>query len=1139
MKRQFKVAIFLAGLAAGGFSIAPAVAQDVSRVKVKRSVDKEAQEEALKRAAERSNRLDQDKTKQEQGPQGPALDQQAFQDEEQTMTPEQIDSLKRKIEDKNRGMIKKLTSIIERDPYNDQKPDWMFQKAELLWELRNWEYIRERSKYNQCLDASMKGTVDEKTCAEPVADYSEAQAIYKEILQQAPSYERLDEVIFRLGQGLIEANKGAEAVHYLQRLVKNYPNSKYLADAHLALGEFFFEKEMLGLAKDNYSAVLKYKDNRLYDFALYKLGWVQYNLQEYRESVTSFQQVVERTDSKLGFQNQAINDMVVAFAEIDGGWKELREYLMKRKGEEFTYTKLGQLAGLYEAQGKDDTAVEVYEWFIQTRPDSPRLPQWAESILIARKKDVNDIDGLEKEMNRFVAYFAEDGTWWKKNKDEEKAVNNANLLTDASLAYLSNFFHRRAQDKGDVNDYKKAANYYTQYIKKFPDTAASFDMNFFLAEILLINLNQPEQAAEQYQKVVDLYKNEKVPEGVKEEDALAIVQDSAYAIVSSYNELVKQNHADSILVEMAKYDESKRAREATNQRAESVDTPPIPKTDLLKYELGFVKASDQFAEMFPKEDVTPTVDFVAAEVYKSRGHYDKCIPRYESIIQNAPKHRYASFAGNSLLEANYRLKRWDDVEKWARHLLENKIFDVTPKPKLESAIAYAINERAIELKNDKKFDVAAKELLRLAEEFPTSELAPGALFNAAAIYEAGNQTKDAIATYNRVIEKYPKSSQAPQALFVMGAIYESRADFVNASSYFSRMGAETKYVNEEGDEVQYKDHPNAADALYNSGVLLEAMEKWDDSIAAYERYMGLYPDRDNIKELQLHLAYLEKEKKDFKAAFERFNTFSKRKDVTPVEQVEIFSQLGLMAVELKDKNWIKASDEFWTKSVNTWKTLEGEDKAKTRYFASEARFLQAERIYEDFTKVNLGFPMSALQRSLLKKGELEQAAEAIYTEVIQMESPRWVAASAFRVGQMYKNFSDELYNLPMPEGLTMEQEDEYRMALDDNAFPLQEKALTAYRAALRLALQYQAYNEWSARSAEAISKLESEAYPITGQDGVETEHQKVNFYIPQPVTDLNLVIERVKARNAAKAAAQPKEEPKSTQEGSEKPQASK
>ena len=153
------------------------------------------------------------------------------------------------------------------------------------------------------------------------------------------------------------------------------------------------------------------------------------------------------------------------------------------------------------------------------------------------------------------------------------------------------------------------------------------------------------------------------------------------------------------------------------------------------------------------------------------------------------------------------------------------------------------------------------------------------------------------------------------------------------------------------------------------------------------------------------------------------------------------------------------------------------------------------------------------------KGELEQKAETMYFEVIQMESLCWVVASAYRIGQMYKEFSDQLYDLPMPEGLTEEQEDEYRGVLDERAFPLQEKALTAYRSALKLALQYQAYNEWSSKSATAISKLESEAYPITGQDGVSVEHERTNFSQPKLVMSLDVVRDRVKARQNGQKAA--------------------
>jgi hypothetical protein len=132
---------------------------------------------------------------------------------------------------------------------------------------------------------------------------------------------------------------------------------------------------------------------------------------------------------------------------------------------------------------------------------------------------------------------------------------------------------------------------------------------------------------------------------------------------------------------------------------------------------------------------------------------------------------------------------------------------------------------------------------------------------------------------------------------------------------------------------------------------------------------------------------------------------------------------------------------------------------------------------------------------------------------------------------MYKEFSDQLYELPLPEGLNPDQEDQYRMVLDERAFPLQEKALTAYRTALQLALKFQAYNEWSSKSAKAISKLESEAYPITGQQGVTVEHGRLNFTIPKPVTDLNVVIKRAERRKASQPAP-PEKKPEAPKQAS-------
>jgi TolA-binding protein len=1105
--------------------VGPAFGQDISKGPRDEAVSDKTKDEASKRTESLGKRLDQDRTKKSDEPSGPGASLDEFQDEQQTMTPEEIEALKRKIEAKNKSRLEKLDRIIENSPYSERKPEYMFQKAEILWGQLNMEYMRKRAQYNQCLTAAQQGTAND--CEEPEPDYSEAQEIYKEILTQYPDYARLDEVIYRLGSGLIEAGKDGLATSYLQRLVNNYPNSIYLPDANLALAELFFKQENLMIARDKYQEVLKHKDNDNYDFALYKLGWVYYNLGEFRDSINTFKKVVERTNEKLGFQNQAINDLVVAYAEVDDGWKEMRKYFLEQRDQEFTYRKLGQMAGLYEGQGKDDQAIAIYEYFIDKRPNHENIPMWMESIIVAKKK-INDFDDLEKTMNRYVAYLDPNGTWAKTNKENEGSLNNAALLSQASLAFLANTYHRRAQKLDTKEDYVAAIKYYEEFIERFPEQPASFDMNFFVADIYLLELENYVKAAEFYQKVVDLHKAGKTPKDAKQEDIDAIVKDSAYGVVNAYNELVKEHHEDSILVEMAKFQEEHGAEEFKKDTVDaSTESKPNPKVEIPTYEKGFVEASDQYSEMYPDDDITPTIDYVSAEVYKTRGHYDKCIPRYQNIIENAPKHRYASYAGGSLLVANYVLKDWNEVEKWARYLMDNKIFHVTPKEDLKQAIALAINERAIELKDAEKFDEATDELLRLAKEFPKSELAPGALSNAAAIYSAAEENNKAVEVFERIVQEYPKSKEAPNALFVMGEIFKAQANFSKAAEYFARMGSTAKYVNEEGDEVEYKDHPKTANALFNAASLREAMEQWDEAIAAADKFVLLYKDSEDeelkgdVKTVMQRLPFLEMERENWKNALDRFQKYAKLDAVPKEEQVMINSEMGVLVEKIKDRGWEKKSNELFDKTVEIWKELDDTPKSQMRGYAAQARFRQAERIFDEFKAVKLEFPMSKLQKSMVKKGELEQEAEKVYREVIEMGSKKWLAAGAYRIGQMYRDFAQNLQNLPIPEGLTERQRMDYEFTLEDNIMPLKEKALGAFQYAVKKALEAQAYNEWSAKSAEQIASMEPEVYPIRKQERVDVEHGRINFFVPAAVTDMEAIAARVEARKPVAPKPQP------------------
>ena len=1044
------------------------------------------------------------------GPSSTLADAQAGRD------PAETKKLLDKIRRLNQSQIDKLQRILDRDPDHPRRADMMFQKAELTYEVLNADSLVERAEWMKCLEAAEKKTVDVSSCKEPVPDYSEALDIYKAVLQQFPSYPRLDEVIFRLGDGLMKAEKKKEAISFLTRLVKNYPKSKYLPDAYVTIGDFWFDQKLLVAASDSYKEALKFKGTPLAGYANYKLAWVLYNQGEFREAVNTFKDVIELVEKappnseirKLSFANQALNDLIVSWAEIDGGWKEARDYLIKKKDKTYAKKKLRQMASLYENDGKNEPRIELFEYMLSDDPVDPKAPDYWEAIIDARKT-IGVREKWEDSVRKMIGYFDPKGKWHGANSGNERAINNARLMAEGYLAQLAVEYNQLADKENKEGDPKEAQRLYAQaskdyklFLEKFPESDDAYNIRFYRAQILAYELKDYEEAARQYKMVADAKAD-------GEHHEL-----STYGVLNAYENLVTANHPKSAVVRLANNSQRQEAVE-TPSKAEEMDKDAQKKerSELFKWEKPFVEASDAWAKAYPKKEETPTVMFVAAEVYREHGQYDKAVGRYDHIIEFAPKHRYASFAGNSLLECYNELGEWAKLEKQARFMLERKMFDVNPKENLQGAIAFAISQKANDLQEEKRYDEAAEEMLRLANEWPKSDLAPTAIFNAAAIYERGDKIKLAVANYEKLIKEYPNDPKAPEALFVMGAIFEARTDFERAAGFFERVGDNKKWREDLPDKSR--------DAVYNSGVIREALEEWKGAIATYEKFIKLYPKSEQVPELAFHIAELHEQAGDEKEALKAYKNFIRKYKDKKDKHVHAYLKLGLIGLKNAGDSFRarKAAMNDLDKAIATWKALEDEkEKKATRTYAARAMFIKAEQVFEDSQKITLAFPDDVLVATVTKRGELVDKAQTLYFEAIALEDPLWTAAAAYRVGQMYKEFAEQLYALPIPEGLPPEVEEAYRFSVDDLAFPLQEKALTAFQTAVKLALKLRAYNEWSAKSAKEMSRLEKEAYPITEQDGVAIEHAS-EVYLRSRSFGMGDVKER--AEDAAKAPAKP------------------
>ena len=990
--------------------------------------------------------------------------------------------------------IQKLEELLEANPYDPDKADLFFRLAETYWEESHYQYLRSRMDYDKAYEEYEEGRLSEKP-VEPREDYTQSLDYYRKIVAQFPDYARIDEIYYYLGLGALKAGKSAgdralqkEGVVYFQKLVQDYSYSRFIADAHLKLGEYYFENNSLYYAKVNYEKIVNnYKTSAMYNYALYKLGWVYFNLREFRKAIETFQAVVEEisaqgTSQKIEFKEQALNDLVVSFAEVENGWEEAREYFMKVIGEERTYDKLRKLADLYVGQDKDMEALELYNHLVDYEPNSTRVPGYLDRLIAVRKR-LNLWADTEAEMRRMISYFDHDGTWWAANQGNEEALEEADTMAENTLLFICNKYHREAQKEKDTKKYAQAAEDYELFLKKFPESKKAYVVNFYFAEILYDQLKAYAKAAEQYEQVI-----------AKDRKG-EYVEDAALGVVYCYEEL---------MVEQGLREKARKGKSVERVKLSAKEVKarqkPIPRTPLHELEEGYIRGADKYVEImtdFLKDEELrkkypdrgkdiPRMMFVAAQTFYKHGMFEDAVSRLKKIFEYDPNHEMAGIAVNTLLDAYVRLRHWDKVEEWARKLIAVKNFKVKSKKDLQLIIATAINEQARDYTKERRTTDAIREMKRLLKEFRRKDptLAAKVMYNLAAIYERAHQLKDAIKTYKRVIKDYPKSEMAPEAQYTIGLIYEGQTQFEDAADAFESFA-----------DKKLRDFDKAPSALLNAALLREAIQQYDKAIDVYETYVKLFKGKTkitNVPDVYFRIGVVQEMKgtpEGLRAAHDHYLKFIKKYRTRDVQVVEAYTRAASALKEIDKVKHRRDVTKLYKKATETFAKLSEEDKAgAARHQAARATFEIAEYVFDDYAAVKiLATDPRELKRVLKKKAELFQKAEGLYDQVLLLKSSGWTAGAMFRQGLLYYDFAENLLNAPIPEELPEYLQGEYVMALEEFAGPVQEKSLVAFQSAMAFAREKGVYNKWSRQSGQYAAKVNPDQFPLSSEPYVKSD----------------------------------------------------
>src|SRR3954471_23407466 len=447
-----------------------------------------------------------------------------------------------KIVDAQISKMRRLITVTQGD--DPQKPDFMFRLGELYAEKQRFNFNQARALDQKIfeLQPNQRGPLqaqqktyeaeEQKWLLEAVKSYIGATKFRK--------YERMDEVLFRLAFLLTSVKKEDQAREFFHRLIKDYPNSKYIPDAYLSFAEYYFDKGEMDNALKFYEKVEQFPKSSVYPYAVYKKGWCYINNGDFKTALETFVGVVRMaTEGKVQINKaqkdalikEAKKDIVKAYAHV-GGPDKAWEFF-QRTGGDFAPKMMEALAELYWEQGKFSDSSRVYRKVISQNMESPRICEWQNKVVRNTLSQGTKRDQVQ-EIERLGAVFDKVAEMKGVKKDQMEECRNSFHDTSKELALI---WHKEAQKTKNTDTYALDKYVYKVFLDHFPKDKDAYEMGYYYGE-LLWTLENWKDAAEQYTKVVEMN-----PQG-------KYVKDAAYAAVLAWkNALQVDDHEQKDIVE--------------------------------------------------------------------------------------------------------------------------------------------------------------------------------------------------------------------------------------------------------------------------------------------------------------------------------------------------------------------------------------------------------------------------------------------------------------------------------------------------------------------------------------------------------------------------------------------------------------
>jgi TolA-binding protein len=572
-----------------------------------------------------------------------------------------------------------LLGLIQSTPDTqvDEKADYLFRLSEIYAQQQRYWRIKSVELYTMVDRAEpaarAKLSADASIAGNKAKEYLlKAVRIYKALTDNLAfrGYPKIDVALFSYGYTLYSGKYMKEARTVYDSLLKNYPNSAFVPEAHLVFGEYYFEHGQLADAEARYKHVLKFPKSSVYHYALYKVGWIHLQLQRYQDALETFFQVAMGTRNQHDTLARAARlDFVRAYAEIGKADKAAAAF--QRVDAAAANEMLEALAQIYLETGKVDRAAAIHAELMKGGPKSARACDWQYRVAhgslsapgLANTDKIKAIEDLVKLHGVLADARALPGPAL-----QECRANAIAMATELGRAYHSESLKTKNRETTGY-----AIRLYQAFLDGFPADAQRADIQSLQAEALwTLAATEPDDRQQR-----DLWTR----------------TSAAFAELGKLDKTraVAAGRA-SVLAWMNGHDDGTLTNGAVPQLSTARPAPARP-LSIEHQQLVDAVASFAANARDPRDPEVGALRFLEANIYRRANQHDKAAALYVALIATHPNETFSEANAALAIDSLVLLQRLDEMLLLADKLAADPRY-LADKPDL-AAIVKTVRSRSM------------------------------------------------------------------------------------------------------------------------------------------------------------------------------------------------------------------------------------------------------------------------------------------------------------------------------------------------------------------------------------------------------------------------------------------------------------